>query len=248
MFAAGIVAFFAFDLEQYFSLEFIKSQQAELDRWYRANPALTIAVYFAIYVAVTGLSLPGATVMTLVGGALFGVVVGTIVVSFASSVGATISFLASRFLFRDLVRRRFGDRLKAIDAGVAKDGAFYLFVLRLLPPIPFFAINLAMGLVPIRTWTFYWVSQVGMLAGTIVYVNAGTQIARIENVKGLLSPGLILAFAALGVLPFVARRCMTPCKRTRSMRTGRSPPASTAIWSSSVRDQPDSSPPISLRR
>lgn len=208
VFAAGIVAFFAFDLEQYFSLEFIKSQQAELDRWYRANPALTIAVYFAIYVAVTGLSLPGATVMTLVGGALFGIVVGTIVVSFASSVGATISFLASRFLFRDVVRRRFGDRLKAIDAGVAKDGAFYLFVLRLLPPIPFFAINLAMGLVPIRTWTFYWVSQVGMLAGTIVYVNAGTQIARIENVKGLLSPGLILAFAALGILPFVARRCI----------------------------------------
>jgi pyruvate/2-oxoglutarate dehydrogenase complex dihydrolipoamide dehydrogenase (E3) component/uncharacterized membrane protein YdjX (TVP38/TMEM64 family) len=204
--AAAVVAFFAFDLGQYFGLEFIKSKQAEFDGWYRANPALTIAVYFAIYVVVTGLSLPGATAMTLAGGALFGIVVGTIVVSFASSIGATLSFLASRFLFRDLVQRRFGDRLKTIDEGVAKDGAFCLFVLRLLPPIPFFAINLAMGLVPIRTWTFYWVSQVGMLAGTVVYVNAGTQLARIESARGLLSPGLILSFAALGILPFVAKR------------------------------------------
>lgn len=204
--AAAVAAFFAFDLGQYFGLEFIKSKQAEFDGWYRANPALTVAVYFAIYVVVTGLSLPGATAMTLAGGALFGIVVGTIVVSFASSIGATLSFLASRFLFRDLVQRRFGDRLKTIDEGVAKDGAFYLFVLRLLPPIPFFAINLAMGLVPIRTWTFYWVSQVGMLAGTVVYVNAGTQLARIESARGLLSPGLILSFAALGILPFVAKR------------------------------------------
>lgn len=203
--AAAVAAFFAFDLGQYFGLEFIKSKQAEFDGWYRANPALTVAVYFAIYVVVTGLSLPGATAMTLAGGALFGIVVGTIVVSFASSIGATLSFLASRFLFRDLVQRRFGDRLKTIDEGVAKDGAFYLFVLRLLPPIPFFAINLAMGLVPIRTWTFYWVSQVGMLAGTVVYVNAGTQLARIESARGLLSPGLILSFAALGILPFVAK-------------------------------------------
>ena len=203
---AAIAAFFAFDLGQYFSLEFLKSRQAQFDAWYRSNPALTIAAFFAVYVAVTGLSLPGATVMTLAAGALFGLVTGTVVVSFASSIGATLAFLASRFLFRDGVQRRFGDKLKAIDEGVSKDGAFYLFVLRLLPPIPFFVINLVMGLVPIRTWTFYWVSQVGMLAGTIVYVNAGTQIARIESAKGLLSPGLLISFAALGILPFLAKR------------------------------------------
>jgi pyruvate/2-oxoglutarate dehydrogenase complex dihydrolipoamide dehydrogenase (E3) component/uncharacterized membrane protein YdjX (TVP38/TMEM64 family) len=213
--AAAVAAFFAFGLGQYFSLEFIKGKQAEFEGWYRANPVLTIAVYFAIYVVVTGLSLPGATVMTLAGGALFGLVVGTIVVSFASSIGATLAFLASRFLFRDVVQRRFGDKLRAIDQGVAKDGAFYLFVLRLLPPIPFFLVNLTMGLVPIRTWTFYWVSQVGMLAGTLVYVNAGTQIARIESVRGLLSPGLILSFAALGILPFIARRFIDAVRARR---------------------------------
>ena len=175
--AAAIAAFFVFDLGRFFSLDYLKSQQATIDAWYRANPVLTIAAYFAVYVAVTGLSLPGATVMTLAGGALFGVVTGTIVVSFASSVGATLAFLASRFLFRDAVQLRFGDKLKAIDAGIAKEGAFYLFTLRLVPAFPFFVINLAMGLTAIKMRTFYWVSQLGMLAGTIVYVNAGTQLA-----------------------------------------------------------------------
>lgn len=210
--AVVVAAFFAFDLGQYFSLEFLEVRQAEFDSWYRMNPARTILAFFAIYVAVTGLSLPGATIMTLAAGALFGLVTGTLVVSFASSIGATIAFLASRFLFRDLVQRRFGDKLKTLDEGIARDGAFYLFVMRLLPPIPFFVVNLAMGLLPIRTWTFYWVSQLGMLAATIVYVNAGTRIARIDSVQGLLSPGLILSFAALGILPLAATRLIGAVK------------------------------------
>ena len=170
--------------------------------------AAAIAAFFAIYVGVTALSLPGAAIMTLAAGALFGLVTGTILVSFASTLGATLAFLASRFLFHDVVQRRFGSYLKKINEGVEKDGAFYLFGLRLVPAFPFFAINLVMGLVPMRTWTFYWVSQVGMLAGTVVYVNAGTQLAAIDSLGGLLSPALIASFAALGLFPLIARKVL----------------------------------------
>ncbi len=208
----AIAAFFVFDLGRFFSLDYLKSQQATIDAWYRSNPAMTIAAFFVAYVAVTGLSLPGAAVMTLAAGALFGIVTGTIVVSFASSIGATLAFLASRFLFRDVVQRRFGDKLKAIDAGIAKEGAFYLFTLRLVPAFPFFVINLAMGLTALKTRTFYWVSQLGMLAGTIVYVNAGTQLAKIDSLRGILSPGLLLSFVALGVLPLVAKKVVDAIK------------------------------------
>jgi pyruvate/2-oxoglutarate dehydrogenase complex dihydrolipoamide dehydrogenase (E3) component/uncharacterized membrane protein YdjX (TVP38/TMEM64 family) len=211
----AIVAFFAFDLGRFASLAYLKAQQAEFAAFYAARPVLTIAAFFVVYIAVTGLSLPGALVMTLAGGALFGVVVGTIVVSFASTIGATLAFLASRFLFRDAVRARFGDRLKALDAGIAKEGAFYLFTLRLVPAFPFFVINLAMGLTPIRAATFYWVSQVGMLAGTIAYVNAGTQLGRIESAKGILSPGLIGSFVVLGVLPLVLKKILDTLKARR---------------------------------
>ncbi|UCF77393.1 MAG: TVP38/TMEM64 family protein, partial [Betaproteobacteria bacterium] len=185
--AAAIAAFFMFDLGRFFTLEFFKSQQAAIDSYFTANPLQTAAIFFVIYVAVTGLSLPGAALMTLVAGAIFGLLWGTVIVSFASSLGATLAFLASRFLFRDAIQSRFGESLKAINAGVEKDGAFYLFTLRLVPAFPFFVINLVMGLTPIRTWAFYWVSQIGMLAGTVVYVNAGTQIARIESLRGILS-------------------------------------------------------------
>jgi len=212
VFAAAIAAFFIFDLGRFFSLEYLKSQQATIDAWYRSNPALTIAAFFAAYVAVTGLSLPGAAVMTLAAGALFGIVTGTIVVSFASSIGATLAFLASRFLFRDAVQGRFGDKLKAIDAGIAREGAFYLFTLRLVPAFPFFVINLAMGLTAIKARTFYWVSQLGMLAGTIVYVNAGTQLAKIDSLRGILSPALLLSFVALGVLPLFAKKVVDAIK------------------------------------
>ena len=201
---ASIVAFFVFDLGRYFSLEFFTLQQAAIDVHVKANPVLSSAIYFLIYVAVTGLSLPGATIMTLAGGAIFGLLWGTVMVSFASTLGATCAFLASRFLFRDAIQSRFGDKLKTINAGVEKDGGFYLLTLRLVPVFPFFVINLAMGLTPIRTWTFYWVSQVGMLAGTIVYVNAGTEIAKIESLRDILSPGLVISFTLLGIFPLIA--------------------------------------------
>ena len=204
--AALIAVFFALDLGRFLTLETLKSSQAQFAAWYDARPGLMLSAYFLAYVAVTALSLPGAAVMTLAGGALFGLAVGTVLVSFASSIGATLAFLASRWLLRDWVQARFGDRLAAINAGMANDGAFYLFTLRLVPAFPFFVINLLMGLTPIRTRTFYWVSQIGMLAGTLVYVNAGTQLARIDSLSGILSPGLIGSFALLGVFPLLARK------------------------------------------
>jgi len=203
---ALVAAFFALDLGRFFSLEFFRSQQAAITGFHAAHPWQTAAAFFALYVAVTGLSLPGAAIMTLVAGAIFGLLWGTVIVSFASTIGATLAFLASRFLFRDGIQRKFGDKLRAIDAGMEKEGAFYLFTLRLVPVFPFFVINLVMGLTPMKARTFYWVSQVGMLLGTIAYVNAGTQIGRIESLKGILSPSLLLSFAALGVLPLVAKK------------------------------------------
>ena len=200
-----IAAFFFFDLSRYFSLDYFKSQQAAIDAFYQANPLATAAAYFAIYVAVAGLSLPGAVPMTLVGGAIFGLLWGTVIISFASTLGATLAFLTSRFVLRDSIQTRFGDKLAAINRGIEKDGPFYLFTLRLVPAFPFFVINLAMGLTPLRTWTFYWVSQIGMLAGTIVYVNAGTEIAKIESLRGILSPGLLVSFTLLGIFPLLAK-------------------------------------------
>lgn len=191
---------------RHFDLQFLKTQQATIDAYFVSNPILTAAIYFVVYVAVTTLSLPGATVMTLAGGAVFGLIWGTLLVSFASTIGATLAFLVSRFLLRDIIQQRFGDKLKAVNAGIEKDGAFYLFTLRLVPAFPFFVINLVMGLTPLATRTFYWVSQLGMLAGTLVYVNAGTQLARIESVNDILSPGLIASFTILGVFPLVARK------------------------------------------
>ena len=172
-----IAAYFGFGLGRFLSLDYFKSQQEAIESWRAARPVASALLYFVAYVAVTGLSLPGAAVMTLVGGAVFGLLWGLVLVSFASSVGATLAFLASRFLLRDWVQQHFGDRLRAINDGVAKEGGFYLFTLRLVPAFPFFVINLLMGLTPMKTRTFYWVSQLGMLAGTAVYVNAGTQLA-----------------------------------------------------------------------
>lgn len=191
-----------------FSLDCFKDQRDHIDAFYRANPAGMILGFFAVYVAVTALSIPGAAVMTLAAGAIFGLVVGTVIVSFASSVGATLAFLVARYVLRDSIRQRFGRRLKAIDEGVEKDGAFYLFAMRLVPAFPFFVVNLVMGLTSLKTVTFYLVSQVGMLAGTIVYVNAGTQLAQIDSVGGIVSPGLIASFALLGVFPLLARKLL----------------------------------------
>jgi len=221
--AIAIAAFFIFDLGRLFTLDFFKSQQAAIDSYFTANPLQTAAIFFVIYVAVTGLSLPGAALMTLVAGAIFGLLWGTVIVSFASSLGATLAFLASRFLFRDAIQSRFGESLKAINAGIEKDGAFYLFTLRLVPAFPFFVINLVMGLTPIRTWAFYWVSQVGMLAGTIVYVNAGTQIARIESLRGILSPELIISFTLLGIFPLIAKWIVNAIKARKVYAKWRRP-------------------------
>ena len=211
----AIAAYFVFDLGQYLSLENFKASQAEIVAAKDANPALYIAGFFLLYVAVTGLSIPGAAIMSLVAGALFGVVLGTIIVSFASTMGATLAFLSSRYLLRDWVQGKFGERLRAVDDGLEKDGAFYLFTLRLIPVFPFFVINLLMGLTRIKTGTFFWVSQIGMLPATIVFVNAGTQISRIESTAGLLSPTLIASFVALAFFPWAARGIVAIVKRSR---------------------------------
>jgi len=211
----AIAAYFIFDLGQYLSLENFKASQADIVAAKDANPALYIAGFFLLYVAVTGLSIPGAAIMTLVAGALFGVVVGTLIVSFASTMGATLAFLSSRYVLRDWVQGKFGERLRAVDDGLEKDGAFYLFTLRLIPVFPFFVINLLMGLTRIKTGTFFWVSQIGMLPATIVFVNAGTQISRIESTAGLLSPTLIASFVALAFFPWAAKAIIAVVKRSR---------------------------------
>ena len=211
----AIAAYFIFDLGQYLSLENFKASQADIVAAKDANPALYIAGFFLLYVAVTGLSIPGAAIMTLVAGALFGVVLGTLIVSFASTMGATLAFLSSRYLLRDWVQGKFGERLRAVDDGLEKDGAFYLFTLRLIPVFPFFVINLLMGLTRIKTGTFFWVSQIGMLPATIVFVNAGTQISRIDSTAGLLSPTLIASFVALALFPWAAKAIVAVVKRSR---------------------------------
>ncbi len=211
----AIVAYFVFDLGQVLSLENFKASQADIVAAKDANPALYIAGFFILYVAVTGLSIPGAAIMSLVAGALFGVVVGTIIVSFASTIGATLAFLSARFVLRDWVQAKFGGRLRPINDGLEKDGAFYLFTLRLIPVFPFFVINLLMGLTRIKTRTFFWVSQLGMLPATVVFVNAGTQISRIDSTAGLLSPTLIASFVALALFPWVAKGIVALVKRSR---------------------------------
>ena len=201
-----IGAFFAFDLGQYLSLSALQAQRSELLAWPHAQPLLASLIYFAAYVVATALSLPGAAILTLAGGAVFGLWWGLLLVSFASTLGATGAFLVARYLARDGIQARYGARLKAINAGIEKEGAFYLFTLRLVPIFPFFLINLLLGLTKMRATTFFWVRQLGMLPGTFVYVNAGTQIAQLKSLGGILSPGLIGAFVLLGVFPLIAKK------------------------------------------
>ena len=204
--ALVIGAFVVLDLGRYLSFEQLKASQASFDQLYAQQPFTVAAVYFGVYVLVTALSFPGAVIITLAGGAVFGLWKGLLLVSFASTLGATLAFLASRFVLRDWVESRFGQRLADINAGVDKEGAFYLFTLRLIPVVPFFLINLLMGLTRMKTWTYYWVSQIGMLAGTAVYVNAGTQLAQLNSIQGILSPALLGSFVLLGIFPLLARR------------------------------------------
>ncbi|RJQ45311.1 MAG: TVP38/TMEM64 family protein [Nitrospiraceae bacterium] len=204
---AGLVASFRiFDLGQYLSLSYIKESQERFHALYSEHRVPMIAGYMAIYILVTSLSLPGAAIMTLAGGALFGLVTGTILVSFASTIGATLACYVSRFFLRDWVQGKFGDKLKTVNDGIEKEGAFYLFTLRLIPVFPFWLINLVMGLTKMPLRTFFWVSQAGMLAGTIVYVNAGKELGKIESLSGILSPGLIISFVLLGLFPLIAKK------------------------------------------
>ena len=213
--AAAIGLFFHFNLHQLLTLEGLKGSMDQFSQYKEQSPLLVFGGFFLLYVVVTALSLPGAAILTLAAGALFGLVEGLLVASFASTVGATLAFLVSRYLLRDTIKQRFPERLDAIDAGVEKEGGFYLFTLRLVPVFPFFLINLLMGVTAIKAWTFYWVSQIGMLAGTFVFVNAGTQLAQIESLSGILSLDLILSFALLGVFPFIAKGILNVFKKRR---------------------------------
>ncbi|MCF8038592.1 MAG: VTT domain-containing protein [Desulfohalobiaceae bacterium] len=211
--AVLVVLFFTTGLHRHLSLESVKTQQSRLQEAYHQHPMAAIAVFSAIYIPVVALNLPGALVLGLAAGALFGVLTGTIIISFASSIGASLACLLSRYLLRDWVQRRFGEKLEKVNAGIQTEGAFYLFALRLMPVIPFFVINLVMGLTSMRLRTFYWVSQLGMLPGTMVFVNAGSQIGRIESISGILSPGLIVSLALLGIFPLLMRRLLQLYRR-----------------------------------
>jgi uncharacterized membrane protein YdjX (TVP38/TMEM64 family) len=204
--AGLIVSFRIFHLGDYLTLSYIKESQKQFAALYSGHTILVIAAYMAVYILVTSVSLPGAAILTVAGGALFGLVTGTLAVSFASAIGATLACAASRFVLRDWVQETFGDRLKKVNEGIAKEGAFYLFTLRLVPAFPFWLINLVMGLTTMRLRTFYWVSQLGMLPGTIVFVNAGGELAKIQSLSGIFSPGLIISFVALGVFPIAVRK------------------------------------------
>ncbi|MBH0044026.1 FAD-dependent oxidoreductase [Pseudoalteromonas sp. SWXJZ10B] len=213
--AAAVGLFFHFDLHQLLTLDGLKGSMDQFSDYKEQSPLLVIGGFFLLYVVVTALSLPGAAILTLAAGALFGLVEGLLVASFASTIGATLAFLVSRYLLRDTIKQRFPERLAAIDAGVEKEGGFYLFTLRLVPVFPFFLINLLMGVTSIKSWTYYWVSQAGMLAGTFVFVNAGTQLAQIESLSGILSFNLILSFALLGIFPFIAKGILNVFKKRR---------------------------------
>lgn len=210
-----VSVFFIFDFHQYLTLDALKSKQTAIEAYRTSHPVLAIIFYGLVYIAVTSLSLPGATILTLAGGAVFGLFWGLLIVSFASTIGASLAFLAARFLFRDSIKSRFGTRLQAIDEGIERDGAFYLFTLRLVPIFPFFMINLAMGLTALPLKTFYWVSQIGMLAGTLIYVNAGTQLAKIESLSDILSPTLLGSFVLLGLFPLLASKIVQQIKKAK---------------------------------
>jgi pyruvate/2-oxoglutarate dehydrogenase complex dihydrolipoamide dehydrogenase (E3) component/uncharacterized membrane protein YdjX (TVP38/TMEM64 family) len=209
--------FYALDLQQYLDLTYIKAQQQTFTDYYQRQPLLVMGVFFFIYVVTATLSFPGAALLTLLAGAIFGLVLGTVLVSIASTLGATLAFLLARYLLRDSVARRFTRQIKSIDEGVAREGALYLFTLRLVPLFPFFVVNSLMGLTAIKVWTYFWVSQLGMLAGTIVYVNAGTELAKLDSLSGILTPPLLLSFALLGVFPLLAKKMVALIRARRAL-------------------------------
>lgn len=201
-----VIAFKVFDLGQYLTLSYIKESRDKFELLYGEYPVAVIASYMGIYILTTSLSLPGAAVLTIAGGALFGLWVGTFVVSFASSIGATLACFVSRFLLRDWIQGRFADRIKSVNEGIEKEGAFYLFTIRLIPVFPFWMVNILFGLTKIPLFRFYWVSQLGMLPVTMVYINAGKELAKIESLRGILSPGLIVSFVLIGGFPIMVKK------------------------------------------
>jgi uncharacterized membrane protein YdjX (TVP38/TMEM64 family) len=204
----AVVLFFATGLDDYLTLARLQAGRDSVTDWVHARPVAASIAFFAGYVLVTALSLPGAAVMTLAAGAVFGLLWGVVLVSFASSIGATLAFLVARTLLREWVQQRFADRLEQIDRGFERDGPFFLFGLRMVPIFPFWLVNLVMGLTPMKVAPFYLVSQAGMLPGTFVYVFAGTQLASVQRIADVMSPGLLLAFTLLGLFPLVARKGM----------------------------------------
>jgi len=220
---ALIAGFFYFDLNTYLTLDGLKGSIDDFRQWRDTSPVLVLGGFFLIYVTATALSLPGAAILTLTAGALFGLAEGLLLASFASSLGALFAFLVSRYILRDTIKRKFPDRLASIDKGIEREGAFYLFTLRLVPLFPFFLINLLMGLTAIKSWTFYWVSQIGMLAGTFVYVNAGTQLSQLESLQGILSFDLILSFILLGIFPLIAKTIISVIKKRRVYKGWKKP-------------------------
>ena len=215
-FTIVVALFFVFDLQKYLTLEYLKSSKAFFISSYENNPILVLASYFLFYIVITAFSLPGAVWMTLGGGAFFGLFAGTVIVSFASSIGATLAMLISRFLLRDWVQSRFEKQMQIINAGINKDGGFYLFTLRLVPAVPFFVINLGIGLTPLRAGTFYWVSQLGMLPGTLVYINAGSELGKIHSLGEILSPTLIASFVLLGIFPLLVKNILAFIEKRRN--------------------------------
>jgi len=213
---SAVILFFVFDLKQYLSLEYLQNSKELFLTYYEENPGVVILSYFFIYVVSAAFSLPGAAILTLAGGALFGIWLGTLVVSFASTLGATAAMFISRFLLNDTVQTHFSKHLQTINDGIRKDGGFYLFTLRLVPAVPFFIVNLGMGLTPIRIFTFYWVSQLGMLPGTFVYVNAGAELSKIQSLSDIVSPTLLLSFALLGVFPLIVRKGLSLLEAKRN--------------------------------
>jgi uncharacterized membrane protein YdjX (TVP38/TMEM64 family) len=209
------VAFYLSGLHRTITWAFIRENVSAWQRQVEEHPVPALLIYFAVYVTVTALSLPLALFLSLLGGALFGRWLGVAVVSVASTLGATLAFLASRYLFRGWVTRTFGTRLAALDEGVRREGGYYLFTMRLVPAIPFFLINLGMGLTAMRVWTFVWVSWLGMLPATFVFLNVGTELSKLESPAGLLSWPMLGAFALVGVLPLVLRKVVTAFQRRR---------------------------------
>jgi uncharacterized membrane protein YdjX (TVP38/TMEM64 family) len=203
---SAIAGFFYFGGQQFLTLAALKAQLTHIIDFYHAHPTQALVSYALLYIIVTALSLPGATILTLAGGAIFGLFWGTVIVSFASTIGASLAFLSARFLFRESVQTKFAEQLKTINEGIERDGEYYLFTLRLVPLFPFFVINLLMGLTTLKIRTFYGISQIGMLAGTLVYVNAGTQLGKLESLSGILSPILVASFVLLGLFPLLAKQ------------------------------------------